>query len=105
MYSSIQPDYDGMLAGHLNRISAEQAEESCREAEMTRLTEEYGERIIRAWADADDLCFEDYQKMTQADFEDFIGDCLMSWGEQPHKLDLEMPTWQEYLLLKQNEAA
>ena len=48
MYSSIQPNYDGMLAAHLNKISAEQTEESRQEAEMTRLTEEYGERIMQA---------------------------------------------------------
>lgn len=103
MYT-IQPNYDGMLAAHLNKISAEQAEESHIEAETRRLEEECGERIIQAWVDADDLCFEDYQKTTQADFAEFIDDCLSIWGEERLPLNIPMPTWAEYQARKQRAA-
>ena len=50
MYT-IQPNYAGMLGNYLDRISAEQNEESRREAEAIRLEKEYRRAIIREWAE------------------------------------------------------
>ena len=92
----IQPDYDGMLGSYLDCISAEQDEESRREAEALRLEKEYRSAIIREWAEVSIRDGEEnYDLNDQATWESWIDDFLLDRDEESLPLDIPMPTWQE----------
>ncbi len=95
MYT-IQPNYGGMLGNYLDRISAEQNEESRREAEAIRLEKEYRSAIIREWAEVSVADGEEnYDINTQAIWEDHIDWFLLERNEERLPLDIPMPTWAE----------
>ena len=95
MYT-IQPNYAGMLGNYLDRISAEQNEESRREAEAIRLEKEYRRAIIREWAEVSIADGEEnYGLNTQATWADHIDWFLLERGEERLPLDIPMPTWEE----------
>ncbi|MFC2353142.1 hypothetical protein [Eikenella halliae] len=95
MYT-IQPNYDGMLGSYLDRISAEQDEESRREAEAIRLEKEYRSAIIREWAAvAIEDGEENYGLNDKATWASWIDDFLSWNNEESLPLDIPMPTWKE----------
>lgn len=95
MYT-IQPNYGGMLGNYLDRISAEQNEESRREAEAIRLEKEYRRAIIREWAEVSVADGEEnYGLNDQATWADHIDWFLLERGEERLPLDIPMPTWEE----------
>lgn len=95
MYT-IQPNYAGMLGNYLDRISAEQNEESRREAEAIRLEKEYRRAIIREWAEVSVADGEEnYGLNDQATWADHIDWFLLERGEERLPLDIPMPTWEE----------
>ena len=95
MYT-IQPNYDGMLASHLDEISAAQLEESRQETEARRLEKEYRSEIIRGWAEvAMTDGEENYDLNDQATWADHIDWFLLERNEERLPLDIPMPTWEE----------
>ena len=95
MYT-IQPNYDGMLGNYLDRISAEQNEESRQEAEALRLEKEYRSEIIREWAEVSMIDGEEnYDLNDQATWASWIDDFLSWNNEESLPLDIPMPTWAE----------
>lgn len=95
MYT-IQPNYDAMLGSYLDRVSAEQEEESRRADEALRLEKEYRSAIIRKWAEtAIEDGEENYDLNDQANWADHIDWFLLERDEERLPLDIPMPTWQE----------
>ena len=95
MYT-IQPNYGGMLAAHVDEISAAQDEESRQEAEALRLEKEYRSKIIREWAEVSIADGEEnYGLNTQATWADHIDWFLLERNEERLPLDIPIPTWQE----------
>ena len=92
----IQPNYGGMLAAHVDEISAAQDEESRQEAEALRLEKEYRRAIIREWAAvAIEDGEENYGLNDQATWASWIDDFLSWHNEERLPLDIPMPTWEE----------
>ena len=95
MYT-IQPNYGGMLAAHVDEISAAQDEESRQEAEALRLEKEYRSAIIREWAEVSMIDGEEnYDRNDQATWASWIDDFLSWNNEERLPLDIPMPTWEE----------
>ena len=95
MYT-IQPNYNGMLAAHVDEISAAQDEESRQEAEALRLEKEYRSEIIREWAAvAIEDGEENYDRNDKATWASWIDDFLSLRKEESLPLDIPMPTWKE----------
>ena len=92
----IQPNYGGMLAAHVDEISAAQDEESRQAAEALRLEKEYRSEIIREWAEVSIADGEEnYDRNDKATWASWIDDVLSSHNEESLPLDIPMPTWAE----------
>ena len=92
----IQPNYGGMLAAHVDEISAAQDEESRQEAEALRLEKEYRSKIIREWAEVSIADGEEnYDRNDKATWASWIDDFLILRNEERLPLDIPMPTWEE----------
>ena len=95
MYT-IQPNYGGMIAAHVDEISAAQDEESRQEAEALRLEKEYRSEIIREWVEVSIADGEEnYDLNDQATWADHIDWFLLERNEERLPLDIPMPTWAE----------